>query len=293
MVCSHNNIIMEDDVYLCESCRMRMTLMIAALNGHSECISHMIECQQADLTKRNVDGTTALHLAVSSGHTDSLKVLLAYDQLAETKKQVIDYQDKDGWTAAMIAAAGDMVPCLTTLLTHNANLDIVNEDGRNALLLAAVAGQEKAVDSILRHVASAETAVSVQDMEGMTPLMLAAAGGHFACVQRLIAAGSNVQAANEEGTTPVMLASLNGHTRCLKYLLENGAGLTTNIDGTTSLMLAASCGHIECISLLLSHGADVTDQNNEGVSALMFATENGHVECEKVLSQHASSGNKS
>jgi serine/threonine-protein phosphatase 6 regulatory ankyrin repeat subunit B len=290
MVCSHNSIVIEDNIYFCENCRMPMTVMLAALNGHAECITHIVDHQQGDITLRNVDGTTALHLAVSSGHTPCVEVLLGYDQHLEEGKQVLDGQDHDGWTAVMVAAAGDDLPCLTTLLTNKANLDIVNEDNRNALLLAAVAGKEEAVTLLLHHVSSAggEEAVSYQDLEGMTALMLAAAGGHFPCVQHLLDAGSNVQATNEEGTTALMLASLNGHITCLSFLLEHGADLTTtNIDDTTSLMLAASCGHTGCLDLLLGKGADVTAMNNEGVTALMFATENGHAECVAALSQHA------
>ena len=227
-------------------------------------------------------------MAVSGGHSPCVEVLLGYGKQAAAGKQMLDWQDNDGWTAVMLAAAGGDLACFQTLLSNHANLDVVNVDGRNALLLAAVAGKDEVIVSILHHLSSAqiETAVAFQDTEGMTALMLAAAGGHLHCMQHLVDAGSNVQVANEEGTTPLMLASLNGHTQCLLYLLGQGADLAaTNIDDTTPLMLAASCGHTDCLLVLLEKGADVSAVNNDGVTALIFARENGHSECERALSQ--------
>ena len=63
-----------------------------------------------------------------------------------------------------------------------------------------------------------------------------------------------------KGVTPIHLAAHGGHSLVVKVLLERG-NVDVNLamqDGVTSLWLAASRGHLHCTQLLLSiQGVDV------------------------------------
>lgn len=61
----------EGNMYICESCKVNMTLMLAALNSHVDCIRYLVDQPQNELSVRNLDGTTAIHVG-SIGPTLSL-----------------------------------------------------------------------------------------------------------------------------------------------------------------------------------------------------------------------------
>ena len=51
----------------------RTTAMLASSNGHVQSVQSLHE-MKADLTVRDKDGSTAVHLAAIGGHTEVLKV---------------------------------------------------------------------------------------------------------------------------------------------------------------------------------------------------------------------------
>ena len=59
--------------------------------------------------------------------------------------------------------------------------------------------------------------------EGLTPLHLAARGGHDALARLLIARGGEVNACANDGRTPLHLAAKHGRENTAKILLDNGA----------------------------------------------------------------------
>eukprot|EP00004_Rigifila_ramosa_P005701 TRINITY_DN1636_c0_g1_i3.p1 TRINITY_DN1636_c0_g1~~TRINITY_DN1636_c0_g1_i3.p1 ORF type:complete len:177 (-),score=40.59 TRINITY_DN1636_c0_g1_i3:29-487(-) len=58
---------------------------------------------------------------------------------------------------------------------------------------------------------------------GGTALHYASQGGHFECVELLIAQKANVNALDYGGSTPLHLAAKNGHNKICRFLLNNGA----------------------------------------------------------------------
>lgn len=83
---------------------------------------------------------------------------------------------------------------------------------------------------------------------GDPPLILAAGGGHLACVQLLLAEGADIEQRNVTRETPLIRAAHNGHLAVVKYLLAQGAEVNA-LDmvrcGTSSCVnvAAPACAH--------------------------------------------------
>ena len=128
--------------------------------------------------------------------------------------------------------------------------------------------------------------VDAQDNEGKTALMLAALHGHYRVAKLLIEeykADVNIQ--DNNGYTALMLAAYNGREHIVKLLLENGAEVNVqNEDGNTALILAKYNNPYDSIitGLLKKYEADVNIRNKKGVSALNF--ENGTLPSEDAKS---------
>jgi ankyrin repeat domain-containing protein 17 len=59
--------------------------------------------------------------------------------------------------------------------------------------------------------------------EGVTPLMLACAGGHQQCVEILLSLGAETERVDVEGMTAMLYAIRNDHAACVDTLLQQGA----------------------------------------------------------------------
>ncbi|CAO2602719.1 Cortactin-binding protein 2 [Lemmus lemmus] len=121
-------------------------LYLACKNGNKECIKLLLEAG-SDRSIKTRDGWTPIHAAVDTGHVDSLKLLMYHrvpsrgnSLSAEEPKSglftlnggesptgaskpvvpadLINHADKEGWTAAHIAASKGFKNCLEILCRH-------------------------------------------------------------------------------------------------------------------------------------------------------------------------------
>ena len=155
-------------------------LMLAAMNGHSDCVKLLLSQKNVDINAKDKCCDTALTLAARKGHLDCVKLLLSHDD--------IDINAKDnlpGMTALMLAASEGHSHCINALLSHD-DIDINAEDklGKTALMLAAENGHLDCVK--------------------------------FLCQKNV----DNINAKNEFGKTALMLATENGHLDCVKFLCQ-------------------------------------------------------------------------
>lgn len=80
--------------------------------------------------------------------------------------------------------------------------------------------------------------------KGQTPLMLAAANGHYTCAQLLLEWGAGVNSHNGEGNTPLHAAISSRQSHVIDLLLTHDADpFITNGRGFTCMDLAASLGN--------------------------------------------------
>jgi len=125
----------------------------------------------------------------------------------------------------------------------------------------------------------------------MTPLMLAAAGGHIEVVRLLVTSGTKVNASPSPwGFTPLGLASARGDVDIVTVMLHWKAEPTIEThSGHAPLLAAAAAGHTQVCAVLLEHGADVDASDERGITALMLAVERERLEVVRMLLGHMAS----
>ncbi|XP_032544565.1 cortactin-binding protein 2 isoform X2 [Chiroxiphia lanceolata] len=142
--------------------RGQTPLYLACKNGNNDCVKILLE-GGADRTVKTHDGWSPIHAAVDSGNVESLKLLMYYgepnsrnsltdaepnldyfdlekreDDYSTRVKPVvsadlINHADKEGWTAAHIAASKGFKNCLEILCSHG-GLEAERKDKCNRTL---------------------------------------------------------------------------------------------------------------------------------------------------------------
>lgn len=155
----------------------------------------------------------------------------------------INYQDEHGDTFLMNAIRNDHFELTMELLMMGADPAITNNNGWNAVHLAAVQDDPIFLQAIL----------SVIDEEDNLLI-----------------------AQNNDGNTPLILATLNGRSRNCKLLLNSSlrVALSVNMhghDGNTALIIAVRKDHVKITKTLLCFRASLIEINDHGMSALRYA----------------------
>jgi len=128
----------------------------------------------------------------------------------------------------------------------------------------------------------------INDTERQTParepidLFAAALAGDLSRVRAALREGVSARALNDFGATPLMQAAMGGHFECVELLLPHSLADLRDGAGITALMYAASCGSARCVWLLLEKGAPDL-RSAKGKTAFDFAIERGHAECANLL----------
>ncbi|MGV3485536.1 MAG: ankyrin repeat domain-containing protein [Planctomycetaceae bacterium] len=133
-------------------------------------------------------------------------------------------------------------------LDRGVDVNVLDEDGRSALQLAAFDGHQEVVELLLEHGAQVDYA----DAMGRTALMFASTGPHVETVERLIEAGANINAVDgDEHFTALMFAAAEGQKPVVESLLRAGANPDLrDVDNDSALDFASQNGHAEIVSLL-------------------------------------------
>ena len=83
--------------------------------------------------------------------------------------------------------------------------------------------------------------------------------GHRESVSMLIKNGARLDIKDLQGFTPLHLAAYRGQTECIELLLGTDRSLvnTKSDCGWTALFVASSRGHNKAVSMLIKNGADL------------------------------------
>ncbi|XP_039084440.1 ankyrin repeat and SOCS box protein 18 [Hyaena hyaena] len=92
-----------------------------------------------------------------------------------------------------------------------------------------------------------------------------------------------------ELTTPLCIAAARGHTACVRHLLERGADPDASPGGQGALHEACLGGHTACAQLLLQHGADPDLLSAEGLAPLHLCRTASSLGCAQALLEHGAS----
>jgi uncharacterized protein len=150
--------------------------------------------------------------------------------------------------------------------------------------------------------ASGRISVDTRDEEGKTALMYAALKGDTVKVRQLLRRGADQNAWVKDEYpgrwpfldhgVPVLMfaayAAFGGNTGPARILLVNGANPNMYVGEyhTSVLIAAAARGHMELARLLLARGADVNQCSDWATTPLIQAIENKHLDMAELLLEH-------
>lgn len=222
------------------------TIFDAAARGSLEEIESMIAADKGSVTTENVNGRSALSLAVQKGH---LKVVNALLNAGAVDSTVAD------WTAVHHAAFGGHSE-VCGIFRRRLFLSLagrVTDISHPSVLCCCVCLQ---VMSALA--AKLGAAVLTPSGSGMSPLLLAASKGNVACLTLLLdAAPSSVNDTDVNERTALMLAASGGSAEAVELLVERGANINAvSIDGKSALMWAIVAHKPATTAALARLGAD-------------------------------------
>ena len=147
----------------------------------------------------------ALSLACTDGKEELVKLLLS-------KGTDTEHRDKKGLTPLMLAANAGHDKVVEVLLNHGSNIEALDENTKaTALEIACYEGHFKVVELLLKRGANKEH----YNLEGCTPLTMAASGGHVDIIKLLLANAAEINSRfySKRGLSPLMMAASKGHVR--------------------------------------------------------------------------------
>jgi ankyrin repeat protein len=135
------------------------------------------------------------------------------------------------------------------------------------------AARQKSLSAVMALLENPATDVNVLNRDGENALMYAALYGELDLVKRLVARGAEV---NKTGWTPLHYAASNGRLSVVEYLLSQNAYIdAASENGTTPLMMAARENQTAVARLLVNEGADPSLRNDAGLGAAEYLTRAG------------------
>jgi ankyrin repeat protein len=249
----------------------------------------------------------------SRSHSPSRK-----NNLNEITKKVSNTNSHTKYTLLSLLSACELnnIKLVKEIIASNFNLNLQDNQGKNALILACSKGRKEIVKLLIES----KVNLDLQDNNNDTALIVACQKNRKEIVQELIKAGANLDLQNNDGATGLIYSSVRGYSEIMKKLIKAGAKLdlfdkkggmtaflygcvvgqtttkdlikvTTNINiksksrlQETGLMLACDfMGNIEIVKELIKAGANLDLQDTNGETALMRACKHGHEEIIKEL----------
>ncbi|KAF5026432.1 hypothetical protein F66182_1497 [Fusarium sp. NRRL 66182] len=281
-------------------------LIQAATKGNPEIVSLLIRLG-ADVNAADKDGWTALHRAAEHGQKQIVEILLenAADPEAETaegmrphhvsndqgrgsiteilNKSIPDTpaarQESDARSVAALfrAVESGHLARVVQLLEEGVDVDLLDMDGRSPLSLAAEHGWTNIVLALINRSAS----LDLKDAYGGSPLWWASRYGHDNIVEHLLEHGAYIDTLDMDGQSPLSISTQHRHASTVKMLLTYGAYPNSATDyGKTALLFAVSAGQLDIVELLVESGADINYKSPQGDTALSLAERHG---CSKLL----------
>ena len=269
--------------------------------------SYLLETleQHPTIVRQISDGAnkTLLHYAAESGHVDALNMLLtAIDRLASTQ-EVIDIRSALGATALMLAVGQGSQDIVEILVERKANVNLVDNDYRTALDIAAHAGYDGIAHYLIQHGADMRKARDFQEIYSKYQERQQAAASRKQDLpddqtqKETAGARSTPFPSSVKKSQPPNIATWNhlmsavfaNDLAGVKETLHNGTDIESQAhDGRTPLMLAASRSNQAIITHLLEMGANIDAVDNKGWTTLMHAvTDNNQPIVDLLLSRGA------
>uniref|UniRef100_A0A674BE24 Nuclear factor of kappa light polypeptide gene enhancer in B-cells 2 (p49/p100) n=1 Tax=Salmo trutta TaxID=8032 RepID=A0A674BE24_SALTR len=207
-----------------------------------------------------------LHLAII--HLQSaVSQQLVHTLLTIQQHKVLNKLNHLGQTPLHLAVITRQVKVVDVLLRAGADPTLLDRDGRTALHLAALAGDDVTLQILLGHLGERYLhLVNTADYHGLHPLHLAVRKGGERCLRLLVEGGAKINAPEQKsGCSALHLAVRENFFKVACTLiteLKADVNMCT-FGGNTPLHLAASRSSPPLCSMLIAAGADKNLENDE------------------------------
>ncbi|XP_018649899.1 putative ankyrin repeat domain protein [Schistosoma mansoni] len=199
---------------------------------------------------------------------------------------LINYNDPDnGITAVISAVKSDDVCTIEFLLLNGACIDIVDFDGKTALMTAAELGNVDIFKKLLDKGANR----NANDFNERTALFycISPTDAHLKCLGLLLDKSMLINKQDRDGETALHVACKRSieNEKFILELLNNGAN--PNIyskNGKTAFLEACGTGSSTSVAAALRAGADLNSCDKDKQSGAHEAAKNGHLKVLFVLS---------
>ena len=236
----------------------------AITNGRNLTTIKLLYNDKSDLTTKDLDGNTALHLAAWFGKEDILKFLLenGADRKAFGPRKLIPFQ-----TAIIERRALNIAKLL---FEDESDLTTRDENGNTALHLAASQGKEDVLSFLIEKGADRKALNNII----RTPFYRAIATGRdLNIVQLLYHDTSDLTTQDIHGYTALHLAALEGNEDVVHFLLEKGANRKAlSNEAFTPFLFAVAGSGIKVVELLYLDEYDLSESDEFGNTALVYAS---------------------
>lgn len=247
-------------------------LHIASCSGHSNAVRSLLE-YGANVDVWDDKGQTPLHIASDNGHLNAVRLLLEYGANVTSR-------DNKGSTPLHLVSIKGNFDIVGLLIQHGADVNALDNNRSTPLHLALTNGNEKVAGFLIDNDAN----VNARDNKKSTPLHLASLSGNMDLVDRLLKGKADVNARDNRRRTPLHLASDTGSTKLVELLIKQGADVDAEDEThSTPLHIASRRGPSDVVKYLLKRGAMPDIQNNKGRTPLHVATQEGAVEVVRCL----------
>lgn len=189
------------------------TIGQAAKKASRRHLQALLLLPDVDVNAADVEGTTALAVAVNKRQTSLVADLVASGRLE------IDTRDGSGATALLRAARQADIQSMRALLDCGADANAADSTGYTPLMALATINQHKVMVELLTKPRGA--AVNAQNLQGWAALHFAAdGGGKFSAVKVLRSAGADTSLLTNLGKTAADLAAESSGDPAMMTLLK-------------------------------------------------------------------------
>jgi len=259
-------------------------LQIAAIRGSYKFLNLLLQQENLNVdvdAVEEIHGFTALMLAIYHNSPPSARLLILKGANVEAGNS------KEGTALHLACREPDMIEVIDDILKKASNID--TQDWRlRTPLHYAVTYREEYVMPLLE----AGAKLDIADESGRTALIIACFECSEDVLLRLIEKSTNLAAVGNDGETALHILCQRDICEVTKTIVSK-PGVNINAkqfnNGCTPLMLAAKANSPRTVQMLVEHKADVDAQNVYLDTALTIAIREGHLEVAKILIENGCS----
>jgi len=233
------------------------------------------------INKEDLDGSSALHLAVQTGSKEVSQVLIQYGADVNSK-------NKNHQTPVYLSAVGGHEDVLRMLIYQGGDINARESQQKTPLHSAAALGNSKCIEILHENGAQ----IDAIDQNGQTPFHLAVIAGQTDCAKLFMSFGARDSAQDNHLRCCIHLAVEYGREETLSMLLEETGSSLVNVPDhkqRTSLHYASFVDNPKLLERLLETKANGCVRDTKHKTPLHLAAERGTTRQVKVLTQAAPS----